>query len=86
MAGFIAGSMPAGSVDERKIVSNMGIEMALTALPDAARTGRERKRVMVTVALFVRLEAKPGKEKEVESFSESPSIQSVDALATKLPG
>jgi hypothetical protein len=27
-----------------------------------------RRLVMVKVALFVRLEAKPGKEKEVESF------------------
>jgi quinol monooxygenase YgiN len=27
-----------------------------------------RRQVMVTVALFVKLEAKPGKEKEVEAF------------------
>jgi quinol monooxygenase YgiN len=38
----------------------------------STRSGRvllnERRYVMVTVALYVRLEAKPGKEKEVENF------------------
>lgn len=46
--------------------------MAQTVIPDATKTGcvsfDKRNHVMVTVALFVRLEAKPGKEKEVESF------------------
>lgn len=41
-------------------------------MPDATKNGRvsfnKGKHVMVKVALFVRLEAKPGKEKEVESF------------------
>jgi quinol monooxygenase YgiN len=50
----------------------MGMQRAQTVVPDAAKTGcvsfNRRKHVMVKVALFVRLEAKPGKEKEVESF------------------
>lgn len=62
-------------LDERRIVRDMGIRKAQTAVPDATQTGcaslNERKHVMVTVALFVRLEAKPGKEKEVEAFLES---------------
>ena len=59
-------------LDERKLVRDMGIHMAQTVMPDATKNGRvsfvKRKHVMVKVALFVRLEAKPGKEKEVEAF------------------
>ena len=45
-------------------------QMAQTALPNAPPpvAFNERKPLMVTVALFVRLEAKPGKEKDVEDF------------------
>jgi hypothetical protein len=49
---------------------------------------------MVTVALLLRLEAKPGKEAAVEGFlrgglplveAEPPTIEQVDVLAAKLP-
>lgn len=50
----------------------MGIRTAQTVMPGATNNGRlsfnERKHVMVKVALFVRLEAKLGKEKDVEGF------------------
>ena len=55
-----------------RTVRGEGIRLARTVVSDATRNGRvsinERKHAMVKVALFVRLEAKPGKEKEVESF------------------
>lgn len=61
-------------LDERRAVRDTDARKAQTALLDATKTGcasfNERKHVMVTVALFVRLEAKPGKEKEVEDFLE----------------
>jgi hypothetical protein len=49
---------------------------------------------MVKVALFVRLEAKPGKEKVAaalmakapELLAQPPTIEKVDVLAAKLPG
>lgn len=46
---------------------------------------------MVKLALFVRLEAKPGKEKDVETFlkggllAKPPVIEKADVLASKLP-
>jgi quinol monooxygenase YgiN len=53
-------------------VDDRAIQIAQTGVPDASENGRvsinKRRHVMVTVALFVRLEAKPGREKEVESF------------------
>ena len=59
-------------VYQRKIVCATGIEKAQTAMTGSTRSGRvllnERRYAMVTVALYVRLEAKPGKEKEVEDF------------------
>ena len=50
---------------------------------------------MVKLALYVRLEAKPGKEQEVAAalmakagdlLAEPAKIQKVDVLAAKLPG
>ena len=47
---------------------------------------------MVIVAPFVRLEAKPGKEPEVEVektaelLARPPAIEKLDVLAVKLPG
>ena len=40
----------------------------------------------VTVALYVRLEAKEEMEKADELLSETPRIEQVDVLASKLPG
>ena len=52
---------------------------------------------MVTAALLVRLEAKPGRQADVESFlrgglpivedelSQPPTLEKVDVLAVKLP-
>jgi hypothetical protein len=45
----------------------------------------ERRNAMVKVGLFVRLEAKPGKEKAGDLFSKPPVIEKIDVLAAKLP-
>jgi quinol monooxygenase YgiN len=45
--------------------------MRLLALSKRDSKARERSNTMVSTALFVRLEAKPGKEEEVASFLKS---------------
>jgi hypothetical protein len=55
---------------------------ALIGVHKEIRKGNER---WLNVALFVRLEAKPAKEVDIENFLRSTHDRKADILATKLP-